>query len=223
MYDLPKVYHAVVSRAALDRVYNKSGSYFPGPSPDMANAIGLCCTLKNHVYLEFPIIISGFSYKSTGGMGARGAHIGDIKSMKHLPKDTDKLWEKKVPKLWTGETIYAESTIKSLRAMGEDEALKKFNYLNMYAAFISYNTGFNKMIFPFVKNIKDVLMLTYYVAKIFLRRGRNYILNKLESKFGISQKKLYDNVDSLSQALEIVDEYNESLDLSSILKKYKKI
>ena len=46
---LPKVYQGVVSRQLLDKLYDKCGTYFPGPSPDMANAVALSI-LTDKVY-----------------------------------------------------------------------------------------------------------------------------------------------------------------------------
>lgn len=83
----------------------------------MANAVALCMNLGKHVVVNIPIIIDGFCYKSTGGMGTRGAHIGQIENMTHLPKKTAVLWESKIVKYWTAETIYAESTAEGIKSM----------------------------------------------------------------------------------------------------------
>jgi glycosyltransferase involved in cell wall biosynthesis len=219
---LPKVYHAVVSKEALTRLYNLAGTYFPGPSPDMANAIALCYILKNHVYLNYPIIVSGFSYKSGGGMGTRGKHIGEIKSMKHLPPNTDELWEPRIPKVWTAEAIYAESALKAIRALRVED-VSRFNYSNFYAAFICYNWKCFLLILPYVRSFKTIFFVTAYSIKIMGIRARNLVLNTLESRFGISRKKLYKNVASLQDANNIVNSYNENLDLSKFFSQMKNL
>lgn len=221
MNKLPKVYHAIVSRKALERVYKKTGSYFPGSSPDMANAVALACSLKNHIILEYPIIISGFSYKSTGGQGTRGTHVGNIEDMKHLPKDTCELWNEKIPYIWTAETIYADSVISSLKRMGENEKLESFNFINHYAAFVCYNSSLSNIVFPYIRKSRQWFKFTCYILKIMSRRGKNFILNTLESKFGFTKKTVFDNIESLEDALSTVDEYNQKKSLENILNKYK--
>ena len=53
------------------------------------------------------------------------------------------------------------------------------------------------------------------------RRGKNFILNTLESKFGFTKKTVFDNIESLEDALSTVDEYNQKKSLENILNKYK--
>ncbi|HRX97844.1 MAG TPA: glycosyltransferase [Bacteroidales bacterium] len=49
---MPKVYHGIISKKCLNEVKELSGSYFPGPSPDMANAVGLSFFVKNYIYCD---------------------------------------------------------------------------------------------------------------------------------------------------------------------------
>ncbi|WP_128656634.1 glycosyltransferase, partial [Paenibacillus sp. 598K] len=174
MGELPRLYHGIVSRTALNKIFKRTGTYFPGPSPDMANAIALCFVLTNHIYVDMPLVISGTSYKSTGGMGARHKHKGKIKDISFLPKETEKWWEKSVPKVWTGETIYAESAIKTLRSFNRDDLISKFNYAYLYAAFICFNSSYSKMIIPFL-NKSNFAKVFWYLLKITIYRGRIYI------------------------------------------------
>ena len=58
---MPKVYNGIVRRDILYRIYNKCNTFFPGPSPDMANAVALAVLEDSFVYVDFPIIIGGHS------------------------------------------------------------------------------------------------------------------------------------------------------------------
>ena len=95
--NLPRVYQSIVSRDILNNLKKISGSFFPGPSPDMANAIGLLNFAQKAVFIDFPIVITGNGYKSTGGEGIRGKHHGQIENKTFLPKNTAQNWEKKNP------------------------------------------------------------------------------------------------------------------------------
>ena len=55
--DLPGVYHGLVKRAILDKIFEKTGTFFPGPSPDMANAFALSMFVHRHVMIKIHFII----------------------------------------------------------------------------------------------------------------------------------------------------------------------
>lgn len=65
---MPRVYQAIVRRECLDEVYEICGSFFPGPSPDMANAVALSNLQSppRTVYFDAPVVITG-QCKSVGG------------------------------------------------------------------------------------------------------------------------------------------------------------
>ncbi len=190
---IPKLYHGIVRRQCLEQIYENAGSYFPGPSPDMANAIALCFCVKKHVYIDSPIIINGSSFNSGGGQGARHGHNGKLEDMKFLPKDTVEKWEKNIPKIWTVSTIFAESAIKSLRAMGKEKMIEKFNFSYHYANFICYDTEYKNMIKPYLTssiNLKIIL----HILQITAKRGVMFIKNLLMTRLGISDNKIYNDI-----------------------------
>lgn len=64
---LPCIYNGIVKRKVLDKIYDKTGTFFPGPSPDMSNAVALSLVSKTHLWLDYPISWAGLSAKSAGG------------------------------------------------------------------------------------------------------------------------------------------------------------
>lgn len=206
--NLPRVHHALISRKAMDTVFKLSGSYFPGPSPDMANAIALSLVVTKHYKMNIPFVISGHSPRSAGGMGTKGIHSGDIKSVKWLPKDTYDTWEENIPKVWTAQTIYAISAIKSLKRTGNILMLNKFNYEYSYAAFINYNPKMKSHL----TNLKtDVNYFKVYFIYLFIliKRSKNYFFNFLETRIGITRHKIFKDIDTLREAVSIVNKFNE--------------
>lgn len=210
MLDLPKVYHGIVSRKALDRVYKNTGSFFPGPSPDMANAIALAYTVKNFALIDMPFILSGFSFKSTGGQGARHAHIGRLEDMPFLPKDTIANWDKGLPKIWTAQTIWAQSVLESLRKMKLIEKCNKFNYNAFYGTFLTYNWNMRRCIYPFLKIGRTPSVISSIVRNIN-NRGAYFIKNMLVGRVN-SLSRIYtiDNIRSLHQGVIATGEYIKS-------------
>jgi len=138
--DLPRLYQGFVKKSTLDKLKAESGTYFPGPSPDMANAVGLTKFVKKHIYADSPCIISGQGKKSTGGQGSEKKHHGEIKNIGHLPKNTAADWTKEIPFFWSGPTIYSESAQKALELTNRLDLKLNFNYL--YAICLLYERGY---------------------------------------------------------------------------------
>ncbi|EJI1576277.1 TPA: glycosyltransferase family 2 protein, partial [Escherichia coli] len=127
---LPRIYYGLVCRESLDHVFNLTGQYFPGPSPDMANAASLSLVIKSFYYLNFPVFIAGSSSKSTAGLGLKRKHLGAISEIKHLPMNTMAEWNKNIPDFWSGPTIWAQSISSVIKKM---EPTYDLNYEYLYA------------------------------------------------------------------------------------------
>lgn len=88
---LPCVYHGIIRRKVLDKIYSKTGTYFPGPSPDMANAIALAFISNKHLYYDYPVVIAGKGAKSAGGLGAKHKHCNHIDKLSFCQKGQNKI------------------------------------------------------------------------------------------------------------------------------------
>ena len=204
--NLPKVYHGIVSRAMLDRVYSKAYSFFPGPSPDMANAIALGLVVDRHMVIDMPFIISGFSAKSTGGQAARHAHKARIEDRPNLPKETALLWDKRNPRYWTVQTVWAESAIKSLQKMGREDLVSKFNFTALYAAFTVFNINLFKYCKSYI-SFKNVFPYVGNMIKEIVNRGKIFINRQAERRLKIEHRYIVNNIQSLLEAYNEADTY----------------
>lgn len=196
---LPCLYHGIISRTSLDKIYNKCHSFFPGPSPDMANAIALTQVINFHVWVSFPVIISGKSSSSTGGAGVLHKHIAKIEDVKHLPKNTSLEWTDKIPKFWTGPTIWAESVLKALKHFENNEEIKKFNFSYLYAFISVFNKKHIHVIYKDFKYKRFGFRYFFYYLKIYLNRITIFIDNRLNSK-----RKIFRNVENIGAAIKII-------------------
>lgn len=200
MANLPCVYHGIVKRSILNEIFLQTKSFFPGPSPDMANAIALTQVIDSFIYTNYPIFISGVSPKSAGGSGVMHKHIAKIEDVKHLPIDTVLCWDKRVPKYWTGSTIYAESVIKTLEAFNNIEALKAFNYNYLYAWISIFNMKHAKKIFSnFI--IKRSISFHILRLKIFIYRAKVFLIYRLNKKIKLS------HIMNINMAVEKISKY----------------
>lgn len=131
---MPRVYQGFVSRRSLEALVERAGSAFPGPSPDMANAIGLCAVVQRYVSIDYPFIVMGHSTGSGGGMGTARQHLGDIRAQAHLPTDTADRWDKRIPFYWSGPTIYAQSIVDALGRLKPSAKVRGPYMPSLYAA-----------------------------------------------------------------------------------------
>ena len=211
--NLPKVYHGVVSKAVLEKVKEKFGKYFPGASPDMANAVALSIVIEKYHKLKLPIIVSGTSYKSAGGMGARGQHKAQISAVKQLPRDIINNWIKEIPKIWTGESIWAHSCLEALGKLDHDELSRKFNYSKLYARMIVMHKDCWNYVKPCIKNEKTYIVTLVYIPLLFFKRALKYLRNFFNVKFKISVNTSFNDISNIRDATSTVSDFINNLEL----------
>ncbi len=118
--ELPRFYHGIVSRASLERIRARAGTYVPGASPDMAFSAALALVMDHYLYVEYPVSVFGASRNSGGGMTAAGRHYGRLEEQKHLPRETVENWDPLIPRVWSELTIYPQTLREVGRRFGED-------------------------------------------------------------------------------------------------------
>jgi len=198
---LPCLYHGIVERKVLEAIFEKCNTYFPGPSPDMANAIALTKFIDEYIYVDFPVAISGKSVKSTGGQGVLHKHISKIEDVSHLPKSTSKFWSNSIPKYWTGPTIWAESVLKAMENCEMGYSDTKFNYEYLYATLYVFNYENRKLIFKDFKH--SILTFDFCVSYfyIFLNRVRIFFKNRFSSSI-----EKFSNIKNIGEAIKLICE-----------------
>jgi glycosyltransferase involved in cell wall biosynthesis len=204
---LPRIYHGFVRRSIMNQLKLLTGNFFPGPSPDMANAIGVSLIVNSYLFYDAPLIISGASVKSTAGQGSLKKHSGLINQQAHLPLDTLEKWDLNIPEFWSASTIYAESLSKALE-LSNVQKNYLINYKFLYAWLLVYEKKYCKVTYSKinnkVKNLFDYLIIFYYIHIILLRRFKNLIANVLKYNFK-KNKKYYTTI------------YDVVLDLKSLV------
>lgn len=168
---LPKVYQGIVKRELLDKIYEKTGSFFPGGSPDMANAIAVALLTPNMVYYDAPLIISG-QCKTVGG-GERLRNRNDlplITDVPFLPKNISDTWDDRMPRYWCADTIWPQSAISAYKAMGVE--LPEINFNHILATFIFDHPSYYKECKSYISNYCS---FCYYFAKCFFVKGVRYL------------------------------------------------
>ena len=211
--DLPKFYHSIVSRELLLKIYQRTGSFFPGSSPDRAVAVALSLYANKHYHLDVPIVISGTAKKSAGGMGAAKTHKGDLQKIPHLPSDTIKTWDPLVPFYWSGPTIYADSVYKCLNRTDNQALLRKYNYNYLYATLMVFQSDFYHATKKAMLLNKKTswLKIIYYSIFLVMLRTSSYIINRAPGIFKMGFHKK--NISSISDAANYLEEMIDNINL----------
>lgn len=217
MGKLPRVYYGLVARNCLEKVKTITGVFFPGPSPDMANAVSTSLVVENFYYYNFPAFIAGSSSKSTAGLGLKRKHIGNISEIKHLPKNTLSEWDPLIPIFWSGPTIWAQSASVVLKKMNID---KKINYNYLCARTFVFFPQHRNLIFDAFKQrdgkIKNIIYTFYWYLYNWKLRFDN-IFPKIMKKIGIKNSSVivFDNQKSISQAVQTLIHFTSINEIGS--------
>ena len=206
---MPRAYHGLVSKKVMERIYDKTGSYFPGPSPDMGNAAAVCLVANRTAFIYDYLIVSGYGYKSARGEGNRKAHYGKLKDKPWLPKDILERWDKDIPPIFSAETITADSLTESLRRMGRDDLTAKYNYASLYAIFLGHHRDAVLQMMGFcLKNPKRIIRLMKGIITRSKMR-KEYKKNPPDQTFYREEM----GVKTLQEALEIVRKTRQDLQI----------
>lgn len=212
MGNLPRVYHGIIKRDALNTLYEQTGTFFPGPCPDMSNAVGLSYIVKKHIVFDFPIIISGAGYNSAAGMGARHKHSAKISEVSFLPKNTEDEWERTIPKYWLPQTIWPNTAIKALRNTGHSNMVNNTNFAMIYGAIIAFNPKMFGIVLPYI-NLKNFVRILFYIVYFVCERARfllRNIITRRFTKFG-KVKKIQSLSDIIDAERYLSNNYHSSL------------
>ena len=163
---LPCVYHGIVQKNVLDKVFKIAGTYFPGPSPDIANAIALSLIVRRHVYCTYSYVISGQSFKSAAGMGLRKKHISELNEVSWLSASSIADWAGNLPYYWSAITVTAQSIITTLSAFCRPKLYSAINFNAIYAHCIIYDSVYRKRIIQKILKEKKARTLNISLIRI---------------------------------------------------------
>ncbi|MGL6065565.1 MAG: glycosyltransferase family 2 protein [Cetobacterium sp.] len=236
-----KLYHGIVKKECLDKIKEKTGKYFGGLTPDIYMATALSLVADEIIEINFPLTVPGVCKGSGSSDSATGKHTGMLEEAPHFKGHKNYSWSELIPKFYSVETIWAESSVTALEECGEKELLEKFNleFLTLscllkypkYKEFIVKNYKNN-----FFKNsrkkiiIKNILHFNVYNIKKFFTKVRNKslrILNVLVKKLK-KEDSIYcelSNVKNISEAVEIINEKlnKENINIKKIIVDLEKI
>ena len=181
--NLPRLYHGIVKRTVLEKIYNQCQTFFPGPSPDMANSSALAIFTKEYEIYNFPFSISGKSKLSTSGMAVNHTHVGNLDSKPFLDKKLLRYWDVRIPYFWSVDTIYAQSLYYSLRLCNFNASI---NYARLYAhLFVFERKSILKhkgLVLNSMKNPVQFFNILFWYFSYSSNRAFNFLVRKFRPK-----------------------------------------
>lgn len=162
-YDLPRVYHGLMSREILEKIKEKNGHYVGGLSPDLYLSVASCFYIEEYAKVEFPFSLPGACKKSASVGNPRGK----FEDMPHLWHRGKYNWNDLIPRYNSAQTIWAET---ALNAIGENDESDLFASLfdrkYFLTAFRLQNQDRKKEIDSYLPNYKFIypsaLLRFYY-------------------------------------------------------------
>jgi len=179
--NMPLIYHGIVKRDVLTKIKEHCGSYLIGASPDIAGGVSLCMIIDKYASFSFPIVIAGNSRPGGGGVRVMKHHAQtDFSKLPFLPKNTEKIWCPKIPKIWSNPTIWCESVVEALNVWKREDLVNRINFEKLYINFVVNYFYYRKMAFELTNN-KLQLFITSLLHSIilFVKNAGKFILKRM--------------------------------------------
>jgi len=202
-YNLPRLYHGLIKKKVLDKIYNSVGAYFGGLSPDIYSTVALSLLVKNHFIIKDACTIAGACPASSTAQNKIGEHRGKIENAPHFINRGKYNWDESIPKYYSVETIWAETALT---------AAKDFNNINLY-------NSFNSILFNIVSIINNRNIIRLVISKTLILKHKNVFLNTLILfkyisfsnikkliVFSLKERLTFSNVKDINQASKLIEE-----------------
>lgn len=210
---IPVVYNGIVKRDVLDKVFEIGNTFFPGSSPDISNGVALAFFTKKLVYVDFPVIISGASKMTGGGIYRynRNGIAVKLEEVGFISQSSIDNWEKDIPRLWANKLAWPESGIKALRYVNHTEFIEKLNRNYMYAAFAIYYIKYFKIAYMYTPN---KIIFLWNILAILFSNGFRVIKNKIVSSIFPDHyvgRLIKRNISDIKEAEKFLYKINDSV------------
>lgn len=226
--NLVKLYHGIVKREFMEKVKDITSNYFGGLSPDIYSAIALSSLIDKVVCMEYPLTIPGVCSKSTSAASVKGEHTGRLEDAPHLLNRHNYSWADEVPKIYSVDTIWADSALASVKDINDIELFNNFNNVLLSAKCLIKYPQYSKVIRKHYdecckKKKKNIIVA--YTAFIYFsfKFISTYLIKGVIRK--LSRRKddyiFINNIENIIEAEKALNTYiqNNKINVDAILKK----
>jgi glycosyltransferase involved in cell wall biosynthesis len=219
-YDLPKLYHGIVKRDCFNSIHFKTGSYFGGLSPDIFASIALACTIDELYITDYPLTIPGVSAVSASIVeGLLKSNSKKLYDAPHFKYRGDYTWSEIIPKIYTVETIWADSTISALSAMGRNDLIQNINISKLVSlCYYSNNDIYSELVASLKKGLtlqnkktyQGLLSFYFYVFLLYLKGSLSLfkrIYNRVLIILNLNTSVVFYGIHNIYDASKKLSEY----------------
>ena len=206
--EIPVLYTGIVKRTILDDIFLKYKTYFPGgASADIANGVALCFYVKRFAKIYTPLVITGTS-SMTGSVSNR-RRLLEFSEVSFISPKVGENWEGTLPPFWSGQLVWPESAIKSLRVMGKESFILDMNVNRIMALFLTKN---NLHFSDYTNYYQSSVKTLFEILRIKSVDSYRTIINALirivtKNKYGLGTKR-YINNETIKKAEKIISSSN---------------
>ena len=121
-------YHRIIRLDCMNEVKSVTGRYYGGLTPDIYSAVSLSL-LKDLKFAEidFPVSLQGICPLSATAANHKGKHCGKLETAPHFAGLKERyVWDERVPKYYSVETIWGETVLKAIHEMKQDELIDMY-------------------------------------------------------------------------------------------------
>lgn len=202
--NIPRLYHGIVKKSALEVIKETTGNYFGGLTPDMYMAIALSQVCNKVIKVNYSVTISGICPKSGSSDSATGKHTGDLNEAPHFRGHNEYKWENIIPSFYSVDTIWADSLFHALRDFQRTDMIRQFN-LNLFAGICmeKYPEYRNMILNHAINNNCSISIIRYSLFKYKLGVLIQRVKRKIKKLFcrGIGKNTTHtSNISNISEA-----------------------
>ena len=165
-YDLPRLYHGLFQKEVLESIFEKTGHYIGGLSPDIYLSVASCFHIDEYYKIDFPFTIPGNCVQSTSVGNPRGK----FDDMPHLWHRGNYEWNDQIPRYNSAQTIWAETALKAIEENDDDSSkwMARFNLKYFLTVFWLQNKDRHNEI---INEVGDIHFVDYYsVVRYYIKR-----------------------------------------------------
>lgn len=172
-YGCVRLYHAIVKKTALEEVYKKGGTLFPGPTPDISSAVALSFIVKKFACLNIPVTIPGMSKYVGGGVMGRVLTLSEVT---FITESDRRNWIPGFPPMWASEIIWPDGALNALKYMGREDYIKYFNKNKMLSRLVVVHKAYFDVAYKYADN-KFFFLLSF--VSYFVKEGFKFFYHKI--------------------------------------------
>lgn len=205
---LPSAYHSMVKRESLLNLLEKYGTAFPGPSPDISNAILLALEQVSCARVG-PFVVSGAKSGSAAAEGASHSHHGHLDTRKSFINRGVFKWPKSAPQFFCGPTMWSVTVSHTLHYADNEKFSNKLNSSSLHAHCLVFHPIYWKNILTSLLEQKlfDILMFPFEVATVCFVRLKFYVINRMKLNRFTSRLTSWETQKNVPNTSEVIQCY----------------